>query len=144
MDAIEGGIFRKVETDWKMSYLARSPGQTTGRITWHLETADPKVTIRSFKISATCATFHGANVRWKVTGSHFKDKEKEEVVLPFENCENFETHKLSGATKVKVTAELAGGMDEDAWQHAQIFRQSLNKPEEASMVLTIITSDDSA
>lgn len=138
--AVEGGIFRKIETDWKMAYLARSPDQTIGRITWSVEVANPEVAIKLVRIRATSATFHGATVKWKITGSH-DVPQKDDIVLAIENCENFETDELDGVSRISLSAELVGGENQQAWQHAQLFRQSLNDQEDCSMSIIVETCE---
>lgn len=46
-------------------------------------------------------------------------------------------HNFSGATEVILEAELSGGDGGVAWQHTQLFRQSLNDHEENCLEIII-------
>lgn len=46
-------------------------------------------------------------------------------------------HDFSGATEVILEAELSGGDGGVAWQHTQLFRQSLNDHEENCLEIII-------
>lgn len=44
---------------------------------------------------------------------------------------------LTGSAEVVVEAELSGGDGEAAWQHAQLFRQSLKDTETSSFEILV-------
>lgn len=50
-------------------------------------------------------------------------------------------HDFSGATEVILEAELSRGDGVVAWQHTQLFRQSLNDHEENCLEIIIKFSD---
>ena len=50
-------------------------------------------------------------------------------------------HDFSGATEVILEAKLSRGDGVVAWQHTQLFRQSLNDPEENCLEIIIKFSD---
>lgn len=137
---LEGGIFSKKEEDWKMIYLTRSPGSIVGKITWTFVAEDNEnMCINSVKLQAKAATFHGGSIKWQVEGIYSNEKTKgESKVVSILDGENFETKDLKGAIKINVTAVLSGGEGESAWQHAQLFRQSLDEnSNDLSMVIRI-------
>ncbi|OXU22370.1 hypothetical protein TSAR_007728 [Trichomalopsis sarcophagae] len=137
---VEGGIFTKKEEDWKMIYLAKSPGSIFGKITWAFVVEDNEnMYINSVKLQAKTATFHGGSVKWQVEGIYSNENTKgESKVVSILESENFETKDLKGAIKINVTAVLSGGEGESAWQHAQLFRQSLDaNSNDLSMVIRI-------
>lgn len=48
---------------------------------------------------------------------------------------------LTGSEEVVVEAELSGGDGEVAWQHAQLFRQSLKDTETSSFEILVEMED---
>lgn len=48
---------------------------------------------------------------------------------------------LMGSAEVVVEAELSGGDGEEAWQHAQLFRQSLKDTEATSFEILLEMED---
>lgn len=140
VESIEGGIFRKVENDWKMAYLSRSPGQIKGRITWCIELLESGKRINPLTLQAQCSTFNGAKVQWKVQGSG-KDSPKSDILISVDNCQNFKTEDLGDSLKITLIAELSGGEGDLAWQHAQLFRQSLTDRTSASFVISMEISN---
>ncbi|XP_014205017.1 peptide-N(4)-(N-acetyl-beta-glucosaminyl)asparagine amidase [Copidosoma floridanum] len=121
----DGGVFRKEEQDWNMVYLARSPGSAAGEVTWTLVVEDTaNVHVDSVKLQAVTATFNGAALRWKITGIIGSNVGESKVVV-VDSSENFETQDLKGAIKLSVSVTMSGGEGDVAWQHAQLFRQSL-------------------
>ncbi|KAL6429024.1 hypothetical protein ACFW04_008076 [Cataglyphis niger] len=130
----DGGIFRKVENDWKMVYLARSPQAQHGCIKWIFEIANSELYLETFKLKTKSEVFHGASVSWKIEAIFSDDKM---IVIPITNCNNFYTEEVRKAVKLNIIVTLSGGQGQTAWQHAQVFRQSLENIEEASMIINI-------
>ncbi|XP_011695997.1 PREDICTED: peptide-N(4)-(N-acetyl-beta-glucosaminyl)asparagine amidase [Wasmannia auropunctata] len=133
MNATEGGIFRKAENDWKMVYLARSPQAKRGRVKWTLEVANSASRLEEFSLRAKSEVFQGATVSWEIEAV-FDDRT---VVIAVPDCGNFRTEEVRGAVRLNVIVTLSGGQGELAWQHAQLFRQSLNDTEEPSMLISV-------
>jgi len=134
INIVEGGIFRKVEHDWKMVYLARSSQAEYGCIKWTFKTTNPELNIETFTLKAKSEVFHEANVSWEVEAIFNDDKM---IVISISDCKNFCTEKVRDAIKLNVIVKLSGGKGELAWQHAQLFRQSLEKTNEPSMIINI-------
>lgn len=134
----EGGIFYKTENDWKMVYLVRESGAEHGCVRWSFEVKNSNLCIETFSLKAKTAIFHDANVTWEVEGLFPSINEKNtSVIIPICMCNNFFTDKLKGATRINVTVKLSGGKGNCAWQHAQLFRESINNTNESSMTIVI-------
>lgn len=129
---VEGDVFRKVEDDWKIAYLARSPGQTEGKVQWCFEAKNPKLRIRSFKLRTKDKVFHEGNTSWKLES--FRTKEKSGRSFVINDCSDYYTEDLNESQRLILTATVSGSSGEVAWQHAQLFRQSLNDEKESMMV----------
>lgn len=134
LNTAEGGIFRKTEDDWKMVYLARSPQTERGRVKWTFETKNAELCLETFSLKATSEVFHGATVSWEIEAI-FSDAKATVISVP--NCNNFHTDKVQKAVRLNVIATLSGGQGQIAWQHAQLFRQSLENAEKLSMIINI-------
>jgi peptide-N4-(N-acetyl-beta-glucosaminyl)asparagine amidase len=137
VEYISGGVFMKKEEDWKMVYLARSPGSLDGKVTWSfLVENDKKMFIDSVKLEAMTATFNEAIVEWEVEGTFHHDSEvKKQTKIMTGNFQSIDFH---GAIKLRLSAILRGGKGDTAWQHAQLFRQSLStNTKESCMVIRI-------
>lgn len=134
MNATEGGIFRKVENDWKMVYLARSPQAKCGRVKWTFEVANRESCLAAFTLKAKSEVFQGARVSWEIEAT-FNDGRATVIAIP--NCSSFHTEEVRDAVRLNVIASLSGGQGQEAWQHAQLFRQSLDSTEEPSMTINI-------
>ncbi|XP_014477524.1 PREDICTED: peptide-N(4)-(N-acetyl-beta-glucosaminyl)asparagine amidase [Dinoponera quadriceps] len=129
-----GGVFRKTEDDWKMVYLARSEGAKYGRVTWTFKITSPELYIKTFNLKAKTQVFHKASVSWEIEAI-FDDNRT--TVIPIAQSSDFHTKKVEKAVKLNLSATLSGGKDGIAWQHAQLFRQSMESAEEPSMLITI-------
>ncbi|XP_015589173.1 peptide-N(4)-(N-acetyl-beta-glucosaminyl)asparagine amidase isoform X2 [Cephus cinctus] len=129
----EGGVFRKVEEDWKVVYLARSPGAQSGLVKWSFEVLDTCLRIDSFSFQVITRVFHGAKIQWILEAFY---QNAESKILCLSNCNNtFTTNDdVKGAIKVFLSATLMGGKDDLAWQHAQLFRQSLQSEEHSLLI----------
>lgn len=133
-NATEGGIIRKVEDDWKMVYLARSPQKERGRVKWSFIITNPTLCVDTFTLITKSEVFHGANVSWKIKVICNDNKS---IVVPITDCNYFYTEELQEALKLDLIATLSGGQGECDWQHAQLFRQSLENTEELAMIINI-------
>lgn len=133
----EGGMFRKIEHDWNVTYLSRSPGTICGKIKWCFVVANPNLYLKTFHLQATTKIFYEANVSWEVEAIFDNANQNKSVVFPINDISNYRTDQLKEATKLILTVTVSGGQGNCAWQHAQIFRQSLENEEDRSLVIDI-------
>ncbi|XP_010344852.2 peptide-N(4)-(N-acetyl-beta-glucosaminyl)asparagine amidase isoform X2 [Saimiri boliviensis] len=127
-------IFRKVETDWHMVYLARKEGSSFAYISWKFECGSVGLKVDSISIRTSSQTFQTGTVEWKLRS----DTARVELT----GDKNLHSYAdFSGATEVILEAELSGGDGDIAWQHTQLFRQSLNDHEENCLEIIIKFSD---
>lgn len=133
----QGGIFRKVEHDWKMVYLVRSPGTSRGKIQWNFVVSNPNLCIKTISLKVAVRTFFEANMSWEVEAFFDKVDQNKSTVFPIDDCTNYYTEELKGSIKLILTATVSGGQGDCAWQHAQLFRQSLKSEDDQSLVLDI-------
>lgn len=127
-------VFRKLESDWQMVYLARTEGSSSGKISWKLDCAPVRMKIKTVSVRACSQTFHSGTVRWGLQSGQNTTEfsgDGEMHLLP----------GLSGSSELVVEAELAGGEGESSWQHSQLFRRSLNEPEESSLEILVEMED---
>nr|XP_057903043.1 peptide-N(4)-(N-acetyl-beta-glucosaminyl)asparagine amidase [Doryrhamphus excisus] len=123
-------VFRKVEHDWQMVYIARTEGSSTGQISWKFDFAQTKLTIKSVSIRASSQTFHSGKVYWRLqSGSTTAEFFGDGSVQSFQS--------LNSSSELMVTAQLSGGDGDASWQHSQVFRQSLKETGEPSFEVLI-------
>ncbi|XP_032123862.1 peptide-N(4)-(N-acetyl-beta-glucosaminyl)asparagine amidase isoform X2 [Sapajus apella] len=127
-------VFRKVETDWHMVYLARKEGSSFAYISWKFECGSVGLKVDSISIRTSSQTFQTGTIEWKLRS----DTARVELT----GDKNLHSYAdFSGATEVILEAELSGGDGDIAWQHTQLFRQSLNDHEENCLEIIIKFSD---
>ncbi|XP_021534482.1 peptide-N(4)-(N-acetyl-beta-glucosaminyl)asparagine amidase isoform X2 [Neomonachus schauinslandi] len=127
-------IFRKVETDWNMVYLARREGSSYAYISWKFECGSVGLKVDSISIRTSSQTFQTGTIQWKLRS------ETAQVELSGDKTLH-SYHDFSGATEVILEAKLSRGDGGVAWQHTQLFRQSLNDHEENCLEIIIKFSD---
>ncbi|XP_076249048.1 N-glycanase Pngl [Calliopsis andreniformis] len=137
VNSMKGGIFRKVENDWKMVYLARSPGEISGQLKWNFEVKDPNLCVSTFSLQAWVRVFYGAKVTWQIEAFFNDTDPSKPLVFPIKNCGNYRTDYLKGSIKLVLTATVFGSQGDSAWQHSQLFRQSLGSEEDRSLIINI-------
>jgi len=123
-------VFRKEEHDWKMVYLARLEGRDVGRVAWQFDLGSQSMCIDRVEIVVQSSCFETGRVQWTLsdTGNRRVDVD--------EGCRRvFDV--FSGSTDLRLAAELTGGAGRTAWQHAQLFRQSLNDLHEHPLVILL-------
>lgn len=121
--AFNGSKFcRKEEEDWKMVYLARNEGDTEdAEIEWKFLL--PKKPIKSLKIRVNSTTFESGKIFWTYCTGDSCNRIKENKDEEFDD--------LPQSDSISIKAYLSG---EEFWQHAQLFRQSMNDDEISFLV----------
>uniref|UniRef100_A0A8C6TQZ2 Peptide-N(4)-(N-acetyl-beta-glucosaminyl)asparagine amidase n=1 Tax=Neogobius melanostomus TaxID=47308 RepID=A0A8C6TQZ2_9GOBI len=117
-------VFRKVESDWQMVYLARTEGSSAGRVSWKFDFSPVGMKIKSVTVTAHSQTFQSGTVCWKLQSGQTNGEAR-----PFPS--------LSGSAEFVIVAELCGGDGDAAWQHTQLFRQSLKDTDDASFEILV-------
>ncbi|KAG8230480.1 hypothetical protein J437_LFUL013521 [Ladona fulva] len=113
-------VFRKKEDDWKMVYLARTEDAEQGSIKLKFDVSSSGLVVKSVSVHCQSAVFESGNVVCMLCGADICTK-----IPTGENTYVFKTTDLGGAQVFTLEAKLKGGNGETAWQHAQLFRQSL-------------------
>lgn len=115
-------VFRKVETDWQMVYLAREEGESMGSVSWRFQAGD-HLRLTNIKLRARTATYENGSIHWSV------QYDDQETRVPVHLDENggmvfLDGHNCSYHTVV-VRAVLRDGRGDVAWQHAQLCRSPI-------------------
>uniref|UniRef100_A0A3Q4AJW4 Peptide-N(4)-(N-acetyl-beta-glucosaminyl)asparagine amidase n=1 Tax=Mola mola TaxID=94237 RepID=A0A3Q4AJW4_MOLML len=127
-------VFRKMENDWEMVYIARTEGSSVGRISWKFDFAPAGLKIKSVSIMASSQTFFSGKVCWHLRAGHITTEFSGDGKMT-----SFES--LAGSSELLVEAGLSGGEGEASWQHSQLFRQSLKQTEQSSFEILIHLED---
>lgn len=117
-------LFRKEELDWKRVYLCREENCEKSTIEWRFDFTSTDLTVQSITLICTSALFNNGQIEWKLIGNDFT------MNLPvYENIQEVVIDQMDGANSVILSACLFGGSGDLAWQHSQIFRQSIHDQE---------------
>lgn len=117
-------LFRKEELDWKMVYLCREENCEKSTIEWQFNFSSTDLVIQVVILFYTTTLFNNGKVEWKLVGNDLA------MNLPIiENKKEIIVDQMDGSNIVTLSACLFGGSGELAWQHSQIFRQSMNDQE---------------
>ncbi|XP_061700586.1 peptide-N(4)-(N-acetyl-beta-glucosaminyl)asparagine amidase isoform X3 [Syngnathoides biaculeatus] len=123
-------VFRIVENDWDMVYIARTEGSSNGQISWKFDFAPAKLSVKSFSIRVNHQTFKSGDVSWILQSSLMTTNFSGNGRMQSLQC-------LNGSSGFIVSAQLTGGEGDTSWQHAQLFRQSLKETGECSFEILI-------
>lgn len=119
---VHENIFRKVETDWKFVYLARTEDSATSVISWKFTFNSSGLTIHTLKVYFKSATFESGRVKWIISSDTNPDIFKTYL----NNDISLHTDDFKGCSDLIISAELSEGSGKEAWQHTQLFRQSID------------------
>lgn len=112
-------VFRKEEKDWKVVYLTRTEGSDEGAISWKFDVTGTGAVVDSVCLKFSSQLFETGQVNLKMCGP-------DTCVLVPSKQPVFETDAFQGSTQLELTAKLKGGSGDNAWQHAQLFRQEMS------------------
>ncbi|CAA9998907.1 unnamed protein product [Nesidiocoris tenuis] len=114
-------IVRKEEADWKMVYLARKKASKPGSIEWRFDARPLK--INRIAVNSGAFVKDGSQVCWEIRS------DENTVEARIKNSDEFSTKILVPCSSLIVKVELSSppGSSSIAWQHAQLFRESLNQ-----------------
>jgi len=126
-------LFRKEELDWKNVYLCREENCEKSTIEWQFDFSSSGLVIQDIKLIYTTALFNTGQVEWKLIGNNLT------VNLPtIENIKEVVVDQMNGADNVTLNASLSGGSGDLAWQHSQIFRQSIKDQDYPFQIVFIL------
>lgn len=113
-------IIRKQEFDWKKSYLAREINEEPGLIKWRFDVSKSGYSIVGVTVLTNFFVCENGDAKCTIKNdknsfSFGSDKKKI-------HCNN-----LNASTDLTVEIVLSGGTGSNAWQHAQIGRQSMDE-----------------
>ncbi|XP_039276508.1 peptide-N(4)-(N-acetyl-beta-glucosaminyl)asparagine amidase isoform X2 [Nilaparvata lugens] len=119
------GIFRKEEMDWKKVYLCRTEESSVGSLVWEFNLDSCGLEFESVDIAFSAQTF-SENASITLDAST-----PDEVIhsTPVSNMWHQTLPGVNGKTSLVVKVLLKGGEGDHAWQHAQVFRQSMDSSE---------------
>ncbi|CAI4229909.1 unnamed protein product [Auanema sp. JU1783] len=105
-------VMRKVENDWKVTYLCRKEGKEEGEITWAVDLTGVKGKSARLRICGA-QTFENADI--------FIMTCADDICLEVPASGELVINELPSSL-LKITAVMKGGSGNGAFQHAQLFR----------------------
>ncbi|CAN7997100.1 unnamed protein product [Ixodes hexagonus] len=126
-------MFRKVEQDWKMTYLARREDAAEGSISWKLDFS-PGSAVKKLEVKCESTTYEDGKVEWHLAS-------ESRTILLDEGKKMHTVTCLKGAQALCLKARVSGGRGSNAWQHAQLFRQPLDGQQFALELSVSLTSE---
>lgn len=131
-------LFRKEELDWKIVYLCREENCEKSTIEWRFDFTSTDLNVQRITLIFTSTLFSNGQIEWKLTGNDFT------MNLPvIEKIQEVVIDQMDGANYITLSACLFGGSGDLAWQHSQIFRQSLHDQEYPFQIAFILKNKKS-
>lgn len=126
----------KLEHDWKQCYLARTSGSEKSFIEWSFNLDDLKssgLAVDKIEIKCEHSCFESGEIKWTIKNDaeNFKadlnkNQSGQNSLFSYEFSNGYFNLKPNQIGSFKLRADLAKGNGDNAWQHTQLFRQSLN------------------
>ncbi|XP_067664918.1 peptide-N(4)-(N-acetyl-beta-glucosaminyl)asparagine amidase-like [Haliotis asinina] len=113
-------VFRKEERDWKMVYLSRTEGAARGSVSWKFDFKESGLRVNRCLLKADSSVFESGNVMWTICGDDKCVRMRGPDLVTLTEVD------VKGCVTLTITADLKGGNGDNAWQHAQLFRQEMN------------------
>ncbi|KAI1301877.1 Peptide-N(4)-(N-acetyl-beta-glucosaminyl)asparagine amidase [Halotydeus destructor] len=118
-------VFKKVERDWNMTYLARcetSLPEQVGRLTWKFQFSQSLRNFKSLEVLLDAALYETAVIDLELRLNSPSSSKTKKLKCSFKNV--ISKDDLGEIESIALTASLSGGTGDVAWQKAQLFRQS--------------------
>ena len=110
-------IHRKVESDWKMVYLARMEGTEYGTIKWSIDTNNTNLKISHVNVKVSSQLYGAGTIDFEV----YSEVHTMNVT---DDGSSISTDRFTGSKSLHLNVSLKGSEGAVAWQHAQLFRCS--------------------
>lgn len=130
-------LFRKEEMDWKKAYLCREENCEKSTIEWRFDFSSTGLVVQDITLICTTKLYNNGQVEWKLVGND------QTMNLPIiENIQEIKIDCMNGSDFVILSASLFGGSGEVAWQHSQIFRQSIHDQDYPFHILFVLKENN--
>ncbi|XP_071444839.1 peptide-N(4)-(N-acetyl-beta-glucosaminyl)asparagine amidase [Hetaerina americana] len=125
-------IFRKEESDWRITYLAREESANEGSMKFKFDVSPSGLTVDTISITCRSAVFENGDVVCTLCGGEVRSQ-----VPTGENVRTFTTTDLKGLQAFTIEMKVSGGTGPQAWQHAQLFRQPMTEYEQYPLEINV-------
>ena len=118
-------ICRKVENDWKMTYLSRcenSNCEQSGFIEWKIDLQELNSDWKSIEIFMLSKCYENGVIKTYVSS------QPEKIKLRINENQRNQIKRDQfpvNCASLSITVEFSGGKGDCGWQHCQLFRQNL-------------------
>lgn len=115
-------LIRKKERDWHKVYLARIPNSKEAEAVWRFDFSAHNLIVESYELRIGHETFCNGQVRIHLRPID-KNAEANPVAAFGSAASSAQPQRdIIGASVFEISAHLSGGEGDEAWQHAQLFR----------------------